>query len=217
MSHPSRTSKSSATSQRRDRRALPPKRRRRSPLVLLGLVVLWSLLMGLGLAQATEKPTALEIAQASTQVSSQVVAQAGDRSPAPAAMGTVDVITRKHQLGHDLYLENCASCHIGVPPAVLPTETWRQLIQDPQHYGARLDPLVDPARLLVWNYLRTYSRLQDSDEETPYRLRNSRFFKVLHPRVKFSQPINLKNCATCHIGASQFNFRQLSPEWQNSP
>lgn len=173
--------------------------------------------MGLGLAQATERPTALEIAQASTQVSPQVVAQAGDRSPSTPAIGTVDVITRKYQLGHDLYLENCATCHIGVPPAVLPTETWRNLIQDSQHYGARLDPLVDPARLLVWNYLRNYSRLQDSDEETPYRLRNSRFFKVLHPRVKFSQPINLKNCGTCHIGAAEFNFRQLTPEWQNSP
>ncbi len=42
------------------------------------------------------------------------------------------------------------SCHIAIPPTVLPTQTWRNLLEDPQHYGATLKPLVDPPRILVW-------------------------------------------------------------------
>ena len=199
-----------ATARQRLRPSTPAKRRRRLPLMLLFLVVLWSLIMGLGLAQATEKPIdPIQIAQTGPRVS--------DLAPEAPPVGTVDDVPRKYQLGQELYLDNCATCHIGVPPAILPTETWRQLLQDSQHYGTRVQPLVDPPRLLVWDYLRTYSRVQISEEKTPYRIAESRFFKALHPRVKFSQPIKLNNCATCHPGASQFNFRQLTPEWANSP
>ena len=131
--------------------------------------------------------------------------------------GTVDRIPERYQLGQQLYLENCATCHIGLPPQVLPTETWRRLLQDPQHYGQTLKLLVDPPRLLVWNYLQTYSRPQAKDEELPYRAATSRYFKALHPRVKLPQPANISSCATCHPGASQYNFRKLTAEWQNSP
>jgi mono/diheme cytochrome c family protein len=49
--------------------------------------------------------------------------------------GTVDRIPDRYQLGQQLYLENCATCHIGLPPQVLPTETWRRLLQDPNTTG----------------------------------------------------------------------------------
>ncbi len=42
-------------------------------------------------------------------------------------IGTVDIIPDRYQLGQELYLENCASCHIGIPPAVLPTQTWQRV------------------------------------------------------------------------------------------
>lgn len=131
--------------------------------------------------------------------------------------GTVDRIPERYQLGQQLYLENCATCHIGVPPQVLPTETWRRLLQDPQHYGQTIKLLVDPPRLLVWNYLQTFSRAQAKDEELAYRVASSRYFKALHPKVKMSQPASISSCVTCHPGASQYNFRNLTAEWENSP
>ena len=131
--------------------------------------------------------------------------------------GTVDRIPDRYQLGQQLYLENCATCHIGLPPQVLPTETWRRLLQDSQHYGQTLKLLVDPPRLLVWNYLQTFSRPQPKEEELPYRVASSRYFKALHPKVKLPQPANISSCVTCHPGASKYNFRKLTAEWENSP
>lgn len=139
------------------------------------------------------------------------------QEPQAATAGLVDPVPPRYQLGYELYLQNCATCHIGVPPQVLPTETWQQLLQDPQHYGQKLRLLVDPPRLLVWNYLRTFSRLQAKEEEVPYRVEVSRYFKALHPRVKLPQPTNLGTCASCHPGAAQSDFRQLTPEWELSP
>jgi Dihaem cytochrome c len=132
-------------------------------------------------------------------------------------IGTVDRVPERYQLGQQLYLENCATCHIALPPQVLPMETWRRLLQDSDHYGQTLKLLVDPPRLLVWNYLQNFSRPQARDEEIPYRVANSRFFKALHPRVKLSQQATMGSCVTCHPGASQYNFRKLSTEWVNSP
>jgi hypothetical protein len=128
------------------------------------------------------------------------------------AIGTVDVVPPGYKLSQDLYLENCSSCHIALPPAVLPTQTWQQLLQDSQHYGVELPPLVDPTRLLVWNYLRNFSRPQAKEEQTPYRVHDSRYFKALHPQVKLPRPVQISSCVTCHPSATQYNFRRLTPQ-----
>ncbi|MDP8934936.1 MAG: diheme cytochrome c, partial [Cyanobacteriota bacterium] len=80
---------------------------------------------------------------------------AGSNTPARLAQvsaiepnGTVDRIPDAYQLGQQLYLENCATCLIGLPPQVLPTETCRRLLQDPQLYGQSIKLLVVPPRLL---------------------------------------------------------------------
>ncbi|WP_250123146.1 diheme cytochrome c [Chroococcidiopsis sp. CCMEE 29] len=168
--------------------------KRRSPLILFLLILVWSLTLGWGLALATH-------AQTSTS----------------GATTTVDPVPQSYQLGQELYLENCASCHIALPPAVLPTETWRQILQDSQHYGQQLTPLVDPARLLVWNYLQNFSRSVAKDEETPFRLNNSRYLKALHPKVKLPRPVQISSCVSCHPSAAEYNFRRLTPEWEKSP
>jgi hypothetical protein len=178
-----------------DRKKHPPYGKRQLKGRSFGLILVilaWSLAMGWLLSFATS-------AQGANPVST---------------IGTVDVVPTKYQLGEELYLENCSTCHIALPPAVFPTETWKNLLQDSQHYGAQLKPLVDPPRLLVWRYLSTFSRTQLKDEETPYRLKDSRYFKALHPGVKLSRPVQLGSCVSCHIDASKYNFRRLTPEWQ---
>jgi len=159
---------------------------------LLLVIVTWSLAMGWLLALATNAQSATPTAE----------------------IGTVDVVPAQYQLGQELYLENCSTCHIGLPPAVLPTQTWKNLLQDSQHYGAQLKPLVDPPRILVWKYLSTFSRVKRDDEETPYRLNDSRYFKALHPGVKLPRPVQLGSCVSCHQGASDYNFRRLTAEWK---
>jgi hypothetical protein len=164
---------------------------KRQPLGLLLIVLTWSLAMGWLLALASN-------AQGATKV---------------AEVGTVDLVPAQQQLGQELYLQNCATCHLGLPPAVLPSQTWRNLLQDTQHYGVQLQPLVDPPRILVWRYLQTFSRPQRDDEDTPYRVNNSRYFQALHPGVKLPRPTQIGSCVSCHPSATDFNFRRLSPEW----
>lgn len=128
----------------------------------------------------------------------------------------VDIVPERYQLGLELYQKNCGTCHMALPPAVMPRETWQQLLQDAQHYGVGLQLPIDPPRLLIWQYLQFASRPLVSEEETPYRMRNSRYFQALHPRVKFTSPITISSCLQCHPGAMQYDFRSLTPEWLDS-
>ncbi|MDM9384327.1 diheme cytochrome c [Chlorogloeopsis sp. ULAP01] len=161
---------------------------------LLLVVFTWSLAMGWLISFATNVQSATPVSE----------------------IGTVDVVPSQYQLGQELYLENCSTCHIALPPAVLPTETWKNLLQDSEHYGAQLKPLIDPPRILVWRYLSTFSRLLQKDEQVPYRVNNSRYFKALHPQVKLPRPVDINSCVSCHPGAADFNFRRLSSEWEKS-
>lgn len=187
--------------------------RKRSVWLLLVLLLLWSLCLGIGLAQATEPRSTEAIAQRPpTSSSPPVTTPIGNGD-----IGTVDVVPERYQAAQNLYLKHCATCHVGLPPAVMPSETWRTLIQDTSHYGVELKPLDRFEVQGIWQYLRDFSRPQEIDESTPYRLYESRFFKSLHPRVKFAQRVNLESCISCHPGAGKYDFRSLSAEWQNAP
>jgi len=201
---------------RTNRRSQPP--RQRSIWVLLILLLLWSLCLGIGLAQAIEplKPTAIPFQE---RDSTAQLAAPSDAKPAAttAAIGTVDVVPERYKLGQQLYLENCATCHLGLPPAVMPSQTWRSLLQDANHYGVTIKPLGNPEVQIVWKYLRDYSRPLGAEEPVPYRVHQSSYFKLLHPRVKFPERVSLITCISCHPGAGTYDFRSLSAEWQNAP
>lgn len=182
--------------QQNQSRRTPRQAKRRSPLILILLLTLWSLILGWGLAFAIQPPTLPSTDPLTAHL-----------DPPVNLIKAVDPPSSRYQLGEELYLENCATCHIPIPPAVLPTETWRDLLQDADHYSVQIQPLTNPTRALVWNYIKTYSRLKLPDEITPYRLASSRLFKALHPDVEFSTPINLGSCVTCHPKAEQFNYR----------
>ncbi|MUG99793.1 cytochrome C [Scytonema sp. UIC 10036] len=142
---------------------------KRKPLGFLLVILAWSLAMGWLLAMATH---------------------AQGKLPTSSEVGTVDVVPAQQRLGQELYLENCSTCHIALPPAVLPTQTWKNLLEDSQHYGVQIKPLVDPPRILVWRYLSAFSRPQLlEDEQIPYRVGNSRYFRALHPQVKLPKPV----------------------------
>jgi cytochrome c553 len=162
--------------------------RRRSPLVLFLLLLLWSIILGWGMAQA-----------------------------AAPTIGTVDVVPSRYQFGQQTYLATCATCHVGLPPAVMPTQTWADLLQDSQHYGTELTPLKEPYLTAVWKYISTYSRPILRNESIPYRLYQSRYFKALHPKVQIPRTVTVGSCIACHPAASQFDFRSLTPEWQDAP
>jgi len=181
---------------RRPRRQGIPRKNRRQlrgkSVSLLVLVLAWSLAMGWLLSLASHVQ--------------------GATPGTPNEIGTVDVVPAKYKLGQELYLENCSKCHIAIPPEVLPTQTWKNLLEDSQHYGAILKPLVDPPRILVWRYLSNFSRPVFKEEPIPYRVKKSRYFRALHPKVESLRSIKINSCVSCHPSAGDFNFRRLSRE-----
>lgn len=182
----------------------PKRKRQRSSLILTVILAIWTIGMALGITQLLNAtPAPQQMAQNTSTLNT---------------MQSVDWVEPEYQLGQELYIENCSSCHLALPPQVFPSQTWQQLLQDDQHYGATIKPFTGPSLLLVWNYMRTYSRSVPQKEDViPYRLNRSNYFKALHPRVEFPQPVTLSSCVSCHPGASQYNYRSLTPDWQNSP
>ena len=181
--------------------------RRQSAPAAVGLVlllILFTLMMGIGLAQALEpKNNPLlqsPVIQSSPSVQSEEI-------------GTVDPVSDRDRLGQELYLDSCRSCHIGIPPAVMPTQTWQALLQDPQHYGVTIEIPQGPEKRIMWNYLKNASRpVANKEERVPYRISESRYFKALHPKVKLATKPTLTTCIACHPSAQAFNFRKLSAE-----
>lgn len=126
----------------------------------------------------------------------------------PTPITTTDRVPLEYQAGETLYRQTCGQCHFAIPPAVFPTQTWEQILQDSSHYGAVLEPLADPELSWMRRYLRFSSRLLREQEATPYRFRQSRYFKILHPQVDVPKPITFDSCKTCHLKAAEFNFRE---------
>lgn len=180
----------------------------RSSWIWVGLcIVLITIATGAGLARAIA-PGALAQATQVAQV---------DRATLIDPDGELDRVAPEFALGRELYLENCASCHIGVPPGLLSSQVWRTLIRDSAHYGTTIAPPQDPSLQIIWSYLKEYSRPLDEGEQAAYRVGRSRTFKALHPRVKLPDPVSLNTCIRCHPRVDFFNFRALSPDWQSAP
>jgi hypothetical protein len=62
----------------------------------------------------------------------------------------------------------------------------------------------------MWQYLQTFSRPVYGNEVVPYRLKNSRYFKALHPKVDLPENVRPQTCISCHPSANQFDFVTLS-------
>ncbi|MEO1590861.1 MAG: hypothetical protein AAFU71_06175 [Cyanobacteria bacterium J06632_22] len=129
-----------------------------------------------------------------------------------ANVGTVDPVAPNQQAGRSRYVAQCSTCHLPVPPAVLPQETWFTLVTDPAHYGVPLTPLTQFDQQLIWNYLRTYSRANWGSRIPAFRVADSVYFTALHPGISFEQPVQLNSCTTCHAQARSGNFRRWQPQ-----
>lgn len=147
-----------------------------------------------------------------------VSARVASASVSPSlTVARVDVLPERLNLGEQVYLRECSSCHIAPSPAVMPTQSWATILVRSDHYGVEITPLRPPVLDLVWDYVQFSSRPIRSTEPTPTRINDSQYFRALHPRVESSQLFNLSSCLGCHPGVEQYNFRDLTPEWDDAP
>lgn len=112
----------------------------------------------------------------------------------------------RYQPGAQVYLAACATCHIALPPEVFPSETWRRLLVDVNHYGVQIEVLQEPFLQMAWEYLRDFSRGRAENEPVPYRIRESRLFRALHPGVTMPADQGVNSCMGCHPRANLGDF-----------
>lgn len=175
--------------------------RARRTFLLLALILGWSLSLGWGLSQV-----------GLSQETERAIAATPPANP--VEIGTVDVVPTQLQLGQRLYFQNCSGCHFAPPPEVMPLQSWAAILQTPQHYGVVITPLQDPARRIMWSYVRASSRSIVQNETVPSRFAQSRYMRALHPGVELPEPLSFGSCISCHPAAIDFNFRRINPEWQ---
>ena len=179
--------------------------------VFLLLFLLWGIVLGWGMAVALDSPH-LSVSSSPSELSvadlDVTTIKQGRKSLDP------DNLPSRYEMAQELYLNNCASCHIPLPPAVLPTESWRQILLQPnEHYGQKL-PKMNPLDIrIMWSYIRDYSRPLKEGEDKPERVSQSRYFQALHPKVDLPKVVRLNNCASCHTGISKFDYQSLTEEW----
>lgn len=174
---------------------IPKKKKKQSISLFLVffLFTIWSVIVGSGMAIAFNKSESI--------------------SP----LKSVDPVTEEYKVGQELYLENCSGCHIPLPPAVLPTETWKTILENPlDHYGEQVDTLVRLTQVLIWNYVSRYSRNLAKEEVQPEFIAQSRYFKALHPKVNLPNPTTHRSCVACHPNAIKFDYQTIEFAEENN-
>ena len=171
-------------------------KKKRSPFLLFITIIVLTLVLGWGIELALGQNISNPITYSLEQ--------------------TVDPVPEKYQAGLTLYLDNCATCHIPIPPQVLPTETWKRILERPDnHYNNSLEPIIGSFNMLIWDYLRTFSRPLLINEDPVAYIEESRYFYALHPRMEFNDTITYQTCVSCHSQARYFDYRTVNIEEEN--
>lgn len=186
-------------------------------LVLILVLLSSCVALGQGMARATDAP--LQVAQVTMPSPSPNPSPSLNPTLSPsqrqiqeaiANTPTTDVIPKRYEQSLQIYFANCSTCHIAIPAELLPQQTWQRLLENPsQHYGARLPDIPGIEITLMWRYLGAFAKTSAIEDRIPFLLRDSRFFRALHPRVRFPEPPKVTTCISCHPSAAEFNFRRL--------
>lgn len=111
------------------------------------------------------------------------------------------------------YQQECSSCHLAYPPALLPAKSWQRIMSNLEnHYGT--DASLDQATVIeISNWLQTNAGGHKAARSAPPedRITQSRWFIHEHDEIRddvWLRP-SIKspaNCAACHTQAEQGNF-----------
>lgn len=113
------------------------------------------------------------------------------------------------------YSSECAACHIAYPPAMLPAQSWRDIMDNlPRHFGtdASLDPAT-VATLSAWLTAHAATGRRASRMPPENRITRSAWFVHEHGEIApavWSRPAvkGPSNCAACHVRADRGEFHE---------
>ncbi|MDP2416387.1 MAG: diheme cytochrome c [Hydrogenophaga sp.] len=120
-----------------------------------------------------------------------------------------------------VYTEECGSCHLAYPPALLPAASWKRMMGTlDNHYGD--DASLDAAtvqQISTWlqTHAGTYKKVRRDPTPPPDdRITRSAWFEREHrdvdtPKVwKHASVKSAANCMACHSTADKGNFDESS-------
>ncbi len=131
---------------------------------------------------------------------------------------------RSSQPAPEVFNEECGSCHMAYPPALLPERSWRKMMAGLEdHFGDNAE-LDDESYKIITDYLMSnsadatrfgrshkfYRSIRSSD--TPLRISNIPYFLHEHDEipkrlVEDNPKVNsFSNCQACHQNAEKGSF-----------
>lgn len=128
-------------------------------------------------------------------------------------------------LANAKWQEECGTCHLAYPPALLPARSWRKLMGGlDKHFGQDAS-LNDAERKEITDFLVTHSADQSKDPRAakilksipknaePLRITQTGWFKREHAEVaaatwKRKSIGSPANCAACHKNAEKASFSE---------
>ncbi len=114
-----------------------------------------------------------------------------------------------------LYKTECAACHIAYPAAMLPAQSWQQLMSNlPKHFGT--DASLDAAtakQISTWLQANAGTGRRLSEAPPDNRISKSSWFVRQHDEVsasvfKRASVGGAANCGACHGHAAEGNFNE---------
>ena len=112
-----------------------------------------------------------------------------------------------------IYQQECGSCHMPYPPALLPKASWVEIMNGVQkHFGTDAS-LSQQEMMQIASWLNSHAGTYKRVKETPpdNRITKSDWFVKKHRKInskEFLSPAikSPSNCNACHKNAEQGNF-----------
>jgi hypothetical protein len=115
------------------------------------------------------------------------------------------------------YVDECASCHVAYPPALLTAPGWQTMMaQLDKHYG--VDASLDPKRrVAIADFLQKNASRRDKHEAAttaqPPRLTQTAWFRKEHGTLPLKASKALPaaaQCESCHTAAERGDYNESS-------
>lgn len=113
----------------------------------------------------------------------------------------------------ETYRQECGECHVAYPPALLPADTWRQVMRQlDRHYGvdASLEDAT-AARITKWLEANAGSKAKLAGAGDPPRLTQTVWFRHEHDEAPSGARRNagsMARCDACHRGAAGGDYSE---------
>lgn len=113
----------------------------------------------------------------------------------------------------NVWQQECAACHLAFPPYMLPSKSWKQLLQGLDRHFDTDASLSDKEIQSITGYLLKYSANDKYFDGVPLRITETSRFRQDHrdiePSVIRRESVkSLANCKACHPGAERESFEE---------